>query len=66
MNGIDAKPTHVAPHARGIPLTLAIFNNLPVPHVIRFIIAPGMMTDANICHKSTSPAIMAAGLKPPL
>lgn len=65
MNGIEASPTQVAPHFRGIPFTLASFKSFPVPHVIRLIIAPGIATEANICQRNTSPAIPAAGFAPP-
>lgn len=61
INGITAKPIHVGSHF------LATFGNLeflhasPANQVTRFITIPGMITDANICQRKTSPATFIAG-----
>lgn len=60
INGIEASPAMVAPHLRGIPLTLDNLSSLEVPHVIRLITMPGIAIEASICQRNTSPAWRAA------
>lgn len=60
MKGIAANPKHVGNHFRAIPGNLVRFERIPAPHVMRLITNPGIITDANICHANTSPAVLAA------
>lgn len=60
MNGMAARPMHVGNHFRAIPGNWLRLDNKPVPHVIRLITKPGMITEANICQIKTSAAVLAA------
>lgn len=62
---MDASPMHVGAHLRANPLTFAFFKSFPAAHVIRLITSPGMATEANICHRNMSPALIVAARKPP-
>lgn len=61
INGIAANPMHVGSHLPAIPGILARLDRCPAAHVMRLITNPGIMTDANICHTNTSPAVFIAG-----
>lgn len=65
INGIALNPMHVGAHFRAKLLTLEFCINFPAVHVIRLITRPGIITDANICHRNTSPAVFTAGFRPP-
>lgn len=50
----------VGNHLPAIPGNFARFVKCPAPHVMRLITNPGIITDANICHTNTSPAVFTA------
>jgi hypothetical protein len=55
MKGIEASPTIVGMILAYLCLNLAIFIPLPTAQQMRFIVNPGMATEANNCHVTTSP-----------
>lgn len=63
ISGMASRPMQVGNHLRAIPGAFLLrFTRMPAPHVMRLITNPGIMTDANICHRNTSPAIFAADI----